>query len=102
MLPVGSPKANWSQVRGQTKYGSKYPMENRGVRRETLPGGSLVPASGARPGRRARERAPGARGPAGQSLKEQRGTSPSPIPWTHHLQDEPLRSIALLLGWQWW
>ena len=29
MLPVGSPKANWSQVSGQTKYGSKYPMENR-------------------------------------------------------------------------
>ena len=59
LLPVGSPKANWSQVRGQTKYGSKYPMENRGVRRETLPRGSLGPTSGARPGRRAREQAPG-------------------------------------------
>ena len=61
MLPVGSPKANWSQVRGQTKYASKYPMRNRGVRRETLPGGSPGPTSRARPGRRARERAPGGR-----------------------------------------
>ena len=35
------------------KYGSKYPMENRGMRLETLPGGSPGPTSGARPGRRA-------------------------------------------------
>ena len=49
MLPVGSPKANWSQVRGQTKYDSKYPMENRDVTRETLPRGSPGPG----------ERAPG-------------------------------------------
>ena len=60
MLPVGSPKANWSQVRGQTKYGSKYPMRNRGVRRETLPGGSPGPTTGARPRRRA-EQVPGGR-----------------------------------------
>ena len=58
MLPIGSPKANWSQARGQTKYGSKYPMKNGVVRQETLPGGSPGPTSGARPGRRARERAP--------------------------------------------
>lgn len=47
VLPVGSPKEGWSQVRGQTKYGSKYPMKDRGVRRETLPGGSVGPTSGA-------------------------------------------------------
>ena len=61
MLPVGSPKASWSQVRGQTKYGSKYPMKDRGVRRKTLPGGSTGPTSRARPGRRAPECVPGGR-----------------------------------------
>ena len=43
MVPVGSPKVNW--VRGQTKYGSKYSMRNRGVRQETL----LEEARGPRP-----------------------------------------------------
>ena len=98
MLPVGSPKANWSQVRGQTKYGSKYPMENRGVRRDTLPGESLGLTSGAKPGRRARERALGGQ----HSPKEQHGTSPSPILWTHHPQEIPLGFGALLHGWRWW
>ena len=48
-IEEGSPMVNWSQVRGQTKYGSKYPMKDRGVRRETLSGESF----GARPGWRA-------------------------------------------------
>ena len=36
----------------------KYPMRDRDVRWETLPGGSPGPTSGTRPGRRARERVP--------------------------------------------
>ena len=49
VLLVGSPKAKWSQVRGQTKNGSKTPMEKQGRNGVTLPGGSPGPPSGARP-----------------------------------------------------
>ena len=61
LLLVEAPMANWSQVRGQTKNGSKDLMEDCGRRIVTLPGGSPGSTSGARPRRRTRKRAPGGR-----------------------------------------
>lgn len=62
VLLVGFPMAEWSQARGQTKYGStKDAMEDRGRGKGTQPRGSPGPPFGARPRRRARRRAPSGR-----------------------------------------
>jgi len=51
---VGSPMANWSQARGQTKIGSKDLMKDDTQSEDTRPGGSSGSPSGARPKRRTR------------------------------------------------
>lgn len=40
VLLIGSPKADWPKVRGQTKNGSRGPMKDRGSEKGTLPEGS--------------------------------------------------------------
>ena len=91
VLPVGSPMANWSQVRGQTTYGSKYPMKNRSVRWETLPRGSLRATFRASPRWRAGEWAPGGRVCHGAWLGIARKTNMTLLP--------PQSRGPTILGW---
>ena len=80
--------------------------------RETRPGGSPGPPSGARPRRRARWGAPGGRVCHGARAGTEEAARSSParrsdvappppfIPWAHHLWEDPLGSGTQPHGWQ--
>ena len=104
VLLVGSLMAEWSQVRGQTKNGSKILNEQRKKRRcdpARRKPGAPVWSQAQTEGSMASAWWPGLpRSPVGHSPNKLRGTPPLFIPWAHHLWEDPLGSGAQPHGWQ--
>ncbi|KAK5865692.1 hypothetical protein PBY51_019941 [Eleginops maclovinus] len=97
--------ANWSQVRGQTKIGSKDLMTNKHESEDTRPGGSPGSPFWSQAQKEDSSASvwwPGLpRSPAGHSLKKQRGQHLRfPVPRAHHLRETAMGSGALPEGWQ--